>query len=102
MLPRMVMAEAMARVEALELEIGRERAENRRQRAEVATLRAENTTLRTENLELQQLLTEARATVGGQAVRIAELERRLNQTSRNSSKPPSSDGPAAEPPAPPP
>lgn len=102
----MMLTGEMARVEALELEIARQRAENHGLRleikglwAEVGPLRAENAALRVENAELQELLTAARATLDGQALRIAELERQLHQTSQNSSKPPSSDGPEVERPA---
>ena len=41
---------------------------------------------------LRQELTEARAELAGARERIAELEARLGQTPRNSSKPPSSEG----------
>jgi transposase len=50
-----------------------------------SSLRAENLALRAENLELKAQLQIA-------LERIAELERRLNLNSSNSSKPPSSDG----------
>lgn len=44
-------------------------------------------------LELRKQLEEQRATIEQQAARIVELERKANQNSRNSHKPPSSDGP---------
>lgn len=51
----------------------------------VSTLEAENTQLRTENTQLRTENTQLKA-------RIVELESQLNKNSRNSSKPPSSDG----------
>ncbi len=45
-------------------------------------------------LELRKQLEEQRATIEQQAARIVELERKANQNSRNSHKPPSSDGPS--------
>ena len=53
---------------------------------EVTRLRPENLELREENLRL--------------AARVAELEERLGQNSRNTSKPPSSDPPSLPPPPP--
>jgi transposase len=50
-------------------------------------LAAENARLKTENAQLETVLAQALA-------RIGELEARLGMTSRNSGKPPSSDGPA--------
>jgi transposase len=44
-------------------------------------------------VEQRRLLEEMRATIERQTVRIEELERQVNQNSRNSHKPPSSDGP---------
>jgi transposase len=44
-------------------------------------------------VEQRRLLEEMRATIERQAARIEELERQVNQNSRNSHKPPSSDGP---------
>jgi transposase len=44
-------------------------------------------------LELRKQLEEQRATIEQQAARIVELERKANQNSRNSHKPPSRDGP---------
>jgi uncharacterized coiled-coil protein SlyX len=41
---------------------------------------------------LQAKIAELEAIIKEQATRIAELEKRLNKNSRNSSKPPSSDG----------
>jgi transposase len=43
-------------------------------------------------VSLRQELTQARAELAGALERIAELEARLKQTPRNSSKPPSSEG----------
>jgi transposase len=57
--------------------------------AQVDTLRAENAALREENAGLRSALAEARD-------RIRRLEERLNQNSLNSSRPPSSDGPAVK------
>jgi len=62
------------------------KAENARLRSEVARLTAENT-------QLRAALAETQAQVASNAQRTAELERRLKQSSQNSSKPPSSDGP---------
>ena len=66
-------------------------------RTEIGQLQATVTALRAENSEL-------RDSVGGQQSRIAELERQVEQqaaklatNSRNSSAPPSSDGPAVPP-----
>ncbi|WP_256082900.1 DUF6444 domain-containing protein, partial [Streptomyces sp. AVP053U2] len=42
--------------------------------------------------ELATLVTELKLLVSAQAERIAELERQVAVNSRNSSKPPSSDG----------
>ena len=42
--------------------------------------------------ELEALVKQQAETIAAQAARIAELEKRLNKNSRNSSKPPSSDG----------
>ena len=53
----------------------------------IAELERENAELRRENAELK-------AKVEQLLKRVAELEERLRQSSRNSSKPPSSDGPA--------
>ncbi|WP_240356233.1 DUF6444 domain-containing protein, partial [Myxococcus eversor] len=47
--------------------------------------------------ELERLLSAALARIVEQDVRIAELEARLRSTSRNSSKPPSSDPPGTLP-----
>jgi transposase len=58
----------------------------------IAALRQENAALREENKAL-------RTTIAQQQERIRELERRLGQNSRNSSRPPSSDPPWT-PPAP--
>lgn len=44
-------------------------------------------------VEQKRLLEEMRATIERQTARIEELERQVNQNSRNSHKPPSSDGP---------
>jgi transposase len=44
-------------------------------------------------VEQRRLLEEMRATIERQAARIEELERQVNRNSRNSHKPPSSDGP---------
>jgi len=60
---------------------------------EVARLRQENAALRQENTQLHQDNERLKN-------RVAELERRLGQNSRNSSKPPSSDPPSAPPRAP--
>jgi transposase len=54
--------------------------------------------LRREVAEAVGALEETRAELGQARERIAELENRLKQTSRNSSKPPSSDGLAKPPP----
>jgi len=99
----MMPVEVLTRIESLELELGLQRAENERLRAENRRLQAENRALRAdvvmlraENAELRQLLTETRQALTAQGVQMAELERRLNQSSLNSSKPPSSDGPDVE------
>ncbi|WP_244239364.1 DUF6444 domain-containing protein, partial [Corallococcus carmarthensis] len=47
--------------------------------------------------ELERLLSAALARIEQQEARIAELEARLRSTSRNSSKPPSSDPPGTPP-----
>lgn len=47
--------------------------------------------------ELRKLVAEQRAQIEKLTARVAELEARLGEDSRNSSKPPSSDGPAKEP-----
>jgi transposase len=47
--------------------------------------------------ELRLLVLKQAAEISRLTARVAELEARLNQNSRNSSKPPSSDGPGAEP-----
>ena len=44
-------------------------------------------------VEQRRQLEEMRATIERQAARIEELERQVNRNSRNSHKPPSSDGP---------
>ncbi|MFB6784079.1 DUF6444 domain-containing protein [Streptomyces sp. NPDC056352] len=43
-------------------------------------------------VELKLLMSARAATIAEQAMRIAELERQVASDSRNSSKPPSSDG----------
>ncbi len=43
-------------------------------------------------VQLEAIVAEQSAIIAKQAVKIAELEKRLNKNSRNSSKPPSSDG----------
>lgn len=70
----------------------------------IATLQAENVRLRAENEAVHVALVTARealATVGAQVVeltaRVAALERQRATDSHNSSKPPSSDGPARRP-----
>lgn len=65
--------ELLARVDAMQRELDALRVEN-------AALRAENAALRTRNAQLE--------------ARVAVLEDRLRANSSNSSKPPSSDGPA--------
>ena len=60
---------------------------------EIAELRAENAALRAENAALRQENAELRALVVSQQGRIQDLEERLGKNARNSSKPPSSDGP---------
>ena len=57
--------------------------------ARIAQLEAELAEARASIAEMKQQLAEARAT-------IAELRARLGQTSRNSNKPPSSDGPGVK------
>lgn len=52
-------------------------------------------------LELTRRLDEVLTKLAGAERRIAELEAQLRQSSRNSSKPPSSDGPGVERPKPP-
>jgi transposase len=47
--------------------------------------------------ELRELVLKQSAEISRLTARVAELEARLNQNSRNSSKPPSSDGPGAAP-----
>jgi hypothetical protein len=42
--------------------------------------------------ELEKLVEQQAKMIAAQSVRIAELEKRLNKNSSNSSKPPSSDG----------
>jgi hypothetical protein len=44
-------------------------------------------------VEQRRQIEELRATIERQAAQIVELERRVHQNSRNSHKPPSSDGP---------
>ena len=44
-----------------------------------------------------RVIEELTARVAAQDARIAELERRLGRNSRNSSQPPSTDGPAVSP-----
>ena len=48
--------------------------------------------LQAENEQLKQIIKTMAATIEQQAKKIAELEARLKQNSKNSSKPPSSDG----------
>ena len=54
---------------------------------ESAELRAENAALQQENAELRALVVSLQR-------RIQDLEERLGKSARNSSKPPSSDGPS--------
>ncbi len=60
-------------------------------------LLAENAELRAENAALKEALVRVEAALAQAMARIAELEARLNQNSKNSSKPPSSDPPFAKP-----
>ncbi len=99
----MTLVEALARVRALEQEldlrdsdIKRQRSENQVLRIEIRLLQSEASELRTEIAELRQLLNETRSALEFHNSLIEELERRVNQSSRNSSKPPSSDGPGVE------
>jgi transposase len=71
-------AELVALVGELRGELAATRSELAAARAEIAELRAENAELRAENAELR--------------AENAELKRRLGMNSKNSSKPPSSDG----------
>lgn len=96
----------LARVGALEEGMARRDAVILRQRDEIERQQAENGRLRTERSELQRqlgqvqrLLVASRKQLKQQGLRLAELERRLGQNSRNSSKPPSTDGPQVERPA---
>lgn len=74
---------------------------------EASGLAAENARLRAENGELRGTVVELRATIAQQQARIdglelvvSQLQGKLSISSRNSSKPPSSDGPEV-PPGPP-
>lgn len=62
----------------------------------VRALRAENGALRTENGGLRAKIESLHAEMVGLQERIRELAERLKQSSRNSSKPPSSDGPVVK------
>lgn len=64
-------------------------------RGRVASVAAEAAELRSENADLRAEVARLQAENATLAGRIAELERLLGLTSRNSSKPPSTDGPAA-------
>lgn len=85
-----------------------ERLSSRAKRAgsgsEVDRLATENAELRTENAELRTAMIEMRTTLATQETRITELEELVERlqgkvatNSRNSSKPPSSDGPETAP-----
>lgn len=96
----------LARVAALEEGLARRDAIILRQRNEIERLQAENKRLRSERSDLQRqlgevqgLLVVARKQLEQQGLRLTELERRLVQNSRNSSRPPSTDGPQVERPA---
>ena len=57
----------------------------------------QNTELLRQNTELLRQNTELATQVGALHKRLEEQESRLNQNSRNSHRPPSSDGPAKRP-----
>lgn len=58
----------------------------------LAQVEKENQELKRENVEIKEAFTEVKLENADMKVRITELEARLNNNSRNSSKPPSSDG----------
>jgi uncharacterized small protein (DUF1192 family) len=58
---------------------------------ENAELRAENAQLRAENVQLKALVNRLEKVITKLEARIAQLEAQLNQNSKNSSKPPSTD-----------
>jgi transposase len=73
----------------------------RRSRNELASLRAENKALRAQVKLLTEKLAEAHRTIEALLARVQELESQLHLNSTNSSRPPSSDGPAVVRPSPP-
>lgn len=69
-----------------------------RQAAEIAALRRESTQLRAENAQLWAENARLREANARLEARVEALERRLGMNSRNSSQPPSRDGPQTPPP----
>jgi transposase len=74
----------------LETELVEERAKNAMLQAELVAQRAETTSAQEENAQLRQQMEQI-------VTRLREVEKRLAKDSRNSSKPPSSDGPGRRP-----
>lgn len=66
----------------------------KRQTGELEQLREENARLRAENAQLRQENAQLTVRVAELEARVTELKVRLEQNSRNSSKPPSSDPPS--------
>jgi len=71
--------------------------EAERLRAENAALRAENAALQAKNTGLQAMVARLQARIGELEQRVTQQTAKLAANSRNSSKPPSSDGPATPP-----